>query len=1018
MKPETESLKTLQYTQSAAKTIEFEVPQQMRERIEARFSHKPENIFDIVIALLGEISNVYRNPKSSEDDIKNEEEKLRFCAEFLDNYKSTERLTLLNDYCLLIGSAAYYLANLPGSSKVLINSLKQDSLNIDGDGLEKLLYCLLTDKALNIDSIIGSKYFNELKILSDLLDTFNKSGIDNGLLKLSEELEDTAFNIGTDREIFLSDIIFSIVYKKILISSWILLPKFSELSLDIWKSYLSTKKSIKTLWPAQILLGQANVYKGESCVIQLPTSSGKTKSTELIIRSAFLSGRAKIAVIIAPFKALCHEIKRDYKKAFKSENINIDEINDILTQEDLNEFVIKDDKKTIIILTPEKFYYLIHFDSSFIKNIGLLILDEGHQFDNDERGVTYELLITYLNKELPESTQKVLISAVISNAPEISLWLNKNENVISGNSFLPTKRNIGFFNDEYNGYLNFVDYKYPHNQSYYVPYIFDVVNLPLKGRESKERFFPNLKDPKSVALFLSIKMSKKGLTAIFCGTKVTVNAILKMLPDIYNRLPDYKKPIMYSDSKEVEKLKKIITKNLGFESNLYKSAQFGIFSHHSDIPTGIKYCIEYDLQEEKIKSVVCTSTLAQGVNLPIKYLFVPNTNQGDDFISIRDFQNLIGRVARAGKITDGCIIFTKGDSIYNTHNFDLLDANKSKKCSSSLLEIIKDPNPFYQFTNKQDLVDFYIRKIDIDEVIKRYLREDYKKTPLKQIEKLYKDFKIKLKYVAEIENFFMLLGNELNYDNVKKFIENTLAYYLLDEENREFLLYVLDAIAFNVHETLPPEKRMILTKTIQGLNDSILLSSFYDDNYDNFIKCSTTIEILETFWPYLIENNVVYQFSYIENKDLLLESIKKWIYGASYYELWNMLKIQENGKNTRFTNNIENVVNFFDSGINYNCCVIVNALAELISEKDEHTTNMLKLLQRQLKYGLPTNKLICIYELGFCDRCLVQELEQFVDEEIDIDLIKFDLLKSKDSVLEVLSKYPSYFETVFERLSY
>lgn len=205
---------------------------------------------------------------------------------------------------------------------------------------------------------------------------------------------------------------------------------------------------------------------------------------------------------------------------------------------------------------------------------------------------------------------------------------------------------------------------------------------------------------------------------------------------------------------------------------------------------------------------------------------------------------------------------------------------------------------------------------------------------------------------------------------------------------------------------------------MQGIQTTLKLSEFYNDNIDNILHCSSTIEILELFWPFLLENNIVYQFSYIKNKDLLLESIKKWIHGASYYELWNILKIKENGKNTRFSKNIENVVNLFDSGINYNCCVIVNALAELISEKDEHTTNMLKLLQRQLKYGLPTNKLICIYELGFCDRCLVQELEQFVNEEIDIDLIKFDLLKSKDSVLEVLSKYPSYFETVFERLSY
>lgn len=1018
MKPETESLKTLQYTQSAAKTIEFEVPQEIREKLEASFSHKPEDIFDIVIAMLGEISESYKNSEFSENEIYKEEEKLRFCAEFLDNYKNTNRLSLLNDYCLLIGAAAYYLSNLPGSSKVLINEINNESLNLDGDGLENLLYTILADQKLNYSKFSDSRYTYFLEKITYDINAFNKFGINNNIIKTATELEDYALNIGSNREILLSDIIFSIIFKKLSISSWSLLPKYSELSLEIWKDYLSSKNSIKTLWPSQILLGKANVFKGESCVIQLPTSSGKTKSTELIIRSAFLAKRTKIAVIIAPFKALCHEIKRDYRKAFRSENVKIDELNDILIQEDLNAFITNDDKKSIIILTPEKFFYLIHFDSTFIKNIGLIILDEGHQFDNGSRGITYELLITYLNKELLETTQKVLISAVMSNAPEISLWLNKNENVISGNSILPTKRNVAFFNNEYKGYLNFVDYKNPHIQSYYVPFIFNVVNLPLRGRETKERLFPDLKDPKSVALFLSIKMSQKGVTAIFCGTKKSVNAILKLIPELYERLPEYNKPMLYSDTQEVEKLKRMIYLNLGSESNLYKSSQFGIFSHHSDIPSGIKYCIEYGLQTEKIKCVVCTSTLAQGVNLPIKYLFIPNTNQGEDYISVRDFQNLIGRVARAGKITDGSIIFTKWDSINNTHNFDLLDANKSKKCSSSLLEIIEDPTPFYHFSNIQDLIDFYIGKINTDNVIKKYLGENYEFADKQVIKKLTKIFKQRLHYIASIENFFMLYDENLQDDNINNFIENTLAYVIADENKKGILKYLLGEIALNIENTITPEKRIILAKTMQGLQISVKLDKYYNENESLFFKCSNSIELLELIWPFLLENEIVYQFSFIENKELLLESVKKWINGYSYLDLWNMLKNPENGKKTRFSNNIENVVEFFDSGINYSCCVLINSIAELVGNKDEKTTNNLKFLQRQLKYGLPTNKEISIFELGFSDRCLVKELEQFVDEEIDIDLIKFDLLKSKDSVLEVLSKYPSYFETVFERLSY
>ena len=94
------------------------------------------------------------------------------------------------------------------------------------------------------------------------------------------------------------------------------LPKYSGLSKREWINTLKKKNFIKEFWPAQHLLGKADILKGESAIVQMPTSAGKTKSTELIIRSAFLSGRATLAVIVAPFRALCNEIKNTLADAF------------------------------------------------------------------------------------------------------------------------------------------------------------------------------------------------------------------------------------------------------------------------------------------------------------------------------------------------------------------------------------------------------------------------------------------------------------------------------------------------------------------------------------------------------------------------------------------------------------------------------------------------------------------------------------------------------------------------------
>ncbi|MCV5901382.1 hypothetical protein OFN63_35370, partial [Escherichia coli] len=63
------------------------------------------------------------------------------------------------------------------------------------------------------------------------------------------------------------------------------------------------------------------------------------------------------------------------------------------------------------------------------------------------------------------------------------------------------------------------------------------------------------------------------------------------------------------------------------------------------------------MQKGLINFIACTSTLAQGVNLPIRYLIVQGVYQGVGRVKVRDFQNLIGRAGRAGMHTEGVVIF-------------------------------------------------------------------------------------------------------------------------------------------------------------------------------------------------------------------------------------------------------------------------------------------------------------------------------------------------------------------------
>lgn len=155
-----------------------------------------------------------------------------------------------------------------------------------------------------------------------------------------------------------------------------------------------------------------------------------------------MADRVSLAIIIAPFRALCHEIKNSLVEAFHNEPTIVDELSDVLqTDFKITEFL---GHQQILVVTPEKLIYVLRHAPDLAAHVGLLVFDEGHQFDSGTRGITYELLLTSLRFMIPKGTQKVLISAVISNAEAVGEWLNGEPNVVEGTTLIPTFRSVGF----------------------------------------------------------------------------------------------------------------------------------------------------------------------------------------------------------------------------------------------------------------------------------------------------------------------------------------------------------------------------------------------------------------------------------------------------------------------------------------------------------------------------------------------------------------------------------------------
>jgi superfamily II DNA/RNA helicase len=507
------------------------------------------------------------------------------------------------------------------------------------------------------------------------------------------------YESGSPRELFHGDLVAAICARKLRYASRTMLPVASDLDPDTWRPALAKSRFPIELWPAQQRIAAAGLLRGASAVIQMPTSAGKTRATELIIRSAFLAKRASLAVIVAPYRSLCHDIRGDLSVAFAAEPISLDEASDSY-QFDLElETLLTND--TVLIVSPGKLLYMLRRAPELSESIGLVIYDEGHQFDGMARGPTYELLLTSLRMALAPETQIVLISAVIGNAADVAAWLTGNPTaVVGGEGLLPTAKSIAFASWRHaRGELEYVSPTDPDEVEFFVPRIITDHALPKKKGERTEKRFPE-KDGGDVGLFLGLHVMANGSVAIFCGRKDSVAKLCRRVVDIFDRGVPFVQPIALSDTAEVDKICSLSEAHLGAGASATRTAALGIFAHHADTPHGLRLSIEHAMKEGLAKFVICTSTLAQGVNFPLKYLIVTSIRQGAEKILVRDFHNLIGRAGRAGMHTEGSVIFSAPTLFDQRTTYshrrrweeakNLLDTTKSEPCSSSILAIFDD----------------------------------------------------------------------------------------------------------------------------------------------------------------------------------------------------------------------------------------------------------------------------------------------------------------------------------------
>ncbi|KAL0357444.1 UNVERIFIED_CONTAM: DExH-box ATP-dependent RNA helicase DExH14 [Sesamum calycinum] len=353
-------------------------------------------------------------------------------------------------------------------------------------------------------------------------------------------------------------------------------------------------------------------HTDQNVLLGAPTGSGKTISAELAMLHLFNSQPDMKVIYIAPLKALVRERMNDWRKRLVSRlGKHMVELTGDYTP-DLTALLEAD----IIISTPEKWDGISRnwHTRGYVKKVGLMILDEIHLLGAD-RGPILEVIVSrmrYISSQTERSVRFVGLSTALANAHDLADWLGVEENGLF--NFKPSVRPVP---------LEVHIQGYPGK--FYCPRM-NSMNKPTYAAICTHS------PTKPVLIFVSSRRQTR-LTAL----------------DLIQYAASDEHPRQFLSIPE-ESLQMVLSQVA--DQNLRHTLQFGIGLHHAGLNDKDRSLVEELFANNKIQVLVCTSTLAWGVNLPAHLVIIKGTEYFDgkakryvDF-PITDILQMMGRAGR------------------------------------------------------------------------------------------------------------------------------------------------------------------------------------------------------------------------------------------------------------------------------------------------------------------------------------------------------------------------------------
>jgi hypothetical protein len=364
--------------------------------------------------------------------------------------------------------------------------------------------------------------------------------------------------------------------------------------------------------------------------VSAPTASGKSFVVIQWLIDQLRSENIQTAVYLAPTRALVSEIEDNLNHLIaKSDKVDI---TSLPLKEKFNSSRAEG-RKIVFVFTQERLHLLANVLGESI-HIDLMIVDEAQKIGDNHRGVILQDAIERIERTNPN--MKIVFVSPSSLNPEVLL------------SDAPPSAKTAIVDAD-------------------IPTVLQNIILAEQVPRKSKQWKLSLKSPKdNIPLgilnlassplnmrkrlaFISAAIGERGGTLVYANGAAEAEEVAFLIGQLVslNSVADV----------ELKELADLARKGVHQNYGLAPLVELGVAFHYGNMPSLIRLEVERLFRCGKIRFLVCTSTLIEGVNLSCRTIVVRGPRKGVGHpMEPQDFWNLAGRAGRWGNEFQGNIV--------------------------------------------------------------------------------------------------------------------------------------------------------------------------------------------------------------------------------------------------------------------------------------------------------------------------------------------------------------------------